>query len=289
MMYSENAAELLQGAIDVHVHVNPSFFPRALNGLELARYTLEAGMAGAMIKGHYGNTSGEAALATMSVQGRVQIFGSVVLNTFVGGINPAAVEAGAKLGAKKISMPTISAQNHIRTFNGPGFAAMSSDGLPRAPKTPLTVLDDAGSLIKVVYEVFDLVKEYDMVLATGHLSNAEGMLVCREAKRYGVRKVVFTHPDFRTNCLNMPSRRELASIGVLLERTGIDFTPAEVAWSIRELGVEHWFLATDFGQPDNPLPHIGLGNMIDALLKQGITKDEIRTMVRDTPRYLMNT
>ncbi len=288
MFYSEQAAELLQGAFDAHVHVSPSFFPRALNGLELAHYTLEAGMAGALIKGHHGNTAPEAALATLSVQGKVSIFGAVVLNAFVGGVNPAAAEAGARLGAKMISMPTISAQNHLRVFGGSGFATMSGDGLPSAPYTPLTVLDSNGSLIPQVYDIFEIVKEHDIVLATGHLSNQEGMLLCREARRCGVRKVVFTHPDFDTNRLDMGSRRELIALGVLLERTGIDFNAAEVARNIRELGAEHWFLVGDFGQTNNPLPHIGLGRMLDALLEQGLSTTQLKAMVRDIPCYLMD-
>lgn len=59
-MFREMARELIVGAYDMHTHTTPSAFPRALNDLELVREADALGMAGVMIKAHYGSTSTRA-------------------------------------------------------------------------------------------------------------------------------------------------------------------------------------------------------------------------------------
>jgi hypothetical protein len=287
MEYSQQAADLLQGAFDLHVHTAPSFFPRSLTAPELAENLERAGMAGAVIKTHEGDCSGQAEVATLFVGGQVKVYGSVTLNVFVGGINPYAVEAAAILGVKIVYMPTISARNHLRVFGAATFPDMPGAKIPHDPKEPLTVLDAVGRLIPPIYEIFDIVKEHNIVLATGHLDNTESMLLCREARRCGVAKVLFTHPDFVTSRLDMDRKRELAGMGVLLERTCLGFDAGEAAAGIRELGARNWVLSSDFGQIHNPPPDIGLGRVIDELLGQGVSAEDIRLMVRDTPAHLV--
>ena len=64
-MFREMARELIVGAYDLHTHTTPSAFPRALNDLELIREADALGMAGVMIKAHYGSTSTRAALVNL--------------------------------------------------------------------------------------------------------------------------------------------------------------------------------------------------------------------------------
>jgi len=82
------ARELVRGAIDIHVHSEPSFFKRSVNDLTLAEGLLESGMAAAVLKCHAGSTVCRAKNAETHVDAKVPIFGSIVLNYFVGGLNP---------------------------------------------------------------------------------------------------------------------------------------------------------------------------------------------------------
>ena len=286
-MYSEKAAEILKGAYDLHVHTAPSFFPRCVDTVELAGNLVKAGMAGAVIKAHQGFSTSQAYFATKAVEGKTNIYGSVVLNTFVGGINPAAVEAAVKLDAKIVHMPTITSANHLAMM-GDGFKKMPSKKLPKTPVKPLTVLDDSGELIPEIYEIFDIVKDFNVLLATGHLSNREGVLLCEKAKEYGVEKVVFTHPDFATNLLDIDTQEKLVRKGVFMERTYIDFEVKPAVEKIRRLGAENYLLTTDFGQTYNVEPAEGMGRMVDELLENGITEAEIRKMIVDNAKYILN-
>ena len=48
-----DAAELLKGAYDLHVHSGPDVMPRKLDDLELAERIQKSGMKGYVIKSHY--------------------------------------------------------------------------------------------------------------------------------------------------------------------------------------------------------------------------------------------
>ena len=47
-------------------------------------------------------------------------------------------------------------------------------------------------------------------------------------------------------------------------------------------------LATDFGQLHHPIPPEGLRMFVQMLLEQGVSADDIRTMIVDNPASLLN-
>lgn len=109
----------LKGICDMHVHTNPDLRHRAYSDLELADAAVRVGARAIVIKSHLGFTVNRAAIATEYVQKRYgdktnfTMFGGVVMNKIIGGINPEAVEKGLKLGAKVIWLPTQSARRHL--------------------------------------------------------------------------------------------------------------------------------------------------------------------------------
>lgn len=60
---------ILQGAYDLHIHTSPDVVQRKCTDLELARRFQAAGMAGGIIKCHYGDTAARAALLRNSSPG----------------------------------------------------------------------------------------------------------------------------------------------------------------------------------------------------------------------------
>lgn len=113
----------LKGVIDMHVHTNPDLRLRAYDDFELMEAAIRVGARAIVIKTHQGATMDRAYLCNKHNQivhggsNDFTMFGSVTLNRVIGGINPAAVESGLKLGAKVVWLPTQSARNHMLKNN----------------------------------------------------------------------------------------------------------------------------------------------------------------------------
>ena len=103
------SGEALDGAIDLHVHCAPDVRPRKTDALELARAARDAGMRALLLKNHESPTMALAHV-TQQVTPGLRVFGGLVLNYAVGGLNPAAVESAIRGGAKQIWMPTHCAE-----------------------------------------------------------------------------------------------------------------------------------------------------------------------------------
>lgn len=106
--------------------------------------------------------------------------------------------------------------------------------------------------------------------------------------------MVATHVKFVTASLSVVDQRWMADRGVFLELCYSSLSPAwrstsidEVAEAVREVGPEHYVLASDLGQVHNPPPPEGLRIYVTMLLERGFEPDEIRVMVRDNPERLL--
>jgi hypothetical protein len=98
--------QLMNGAIDFHVHAGPDpYHKRRRNVLELAQEGKALGMRAIVVKNHQFGTAGLAALVNEIVPDFL-IIGSLCLNRETGGINPDVVEAAIKGGARVVWMPT---------------------------------------------------------------------------------------------------------------------------------------------------------------------------------------
>ena len=82
--------ELLHGAVDIHVHHGPDLYPRIQDHLELARSAQAAGFRALRLKCHNFPTTQLAVMTQKEVDG-IDVFGSIVCNLHVGGMNPIAV------------------------------------------------------------------------------------------------------------------------------------------------------------------------------------------------------
>jgi hypothetical protein len=77
------------GVIDMHVHSHPDVFGRNMDDIDVAQLAKARGMRGILLKNHVAETASRAALVMKVVPG-IEVFGGVVLNKAVGGINPDA-------------------------------------------------------------------------------------------------------------------------------------------------------------------------------------------------------
>jgi hypothetical protein len=268
---------MIAGAIDLHVHCAPDVRPRKITALELAQTARRAEMAGLLLKNHEFSTAALAA-TVMEAVGGIKVFGGVVLNTAVGGLNPAAVEAAIRVGAKQVWMPTHCAEQERAYRQRAG--------------TGISIFDVGGEIRPEVQEIMRLVAEADIILGTGHLSAAEVGALIRAARKAGVRKILVNHPEIEFLQFSPAWQREIAGPDVWFERCYLreNFvgTWDALASSIRATSCEHNVLATDLGQADSLDPVTGLDRMQTELTSRGFSAVELRLMCNTNPAVLLN-
>ena len=282
--------EILKGSFDLHVHAGPDpYHERRLDALETARHAHEAEMAGFVLKSHQAPTSAIAQALNRIYPG-LQVAGSITLNAEVGGLNPDAVQAAAALDARVVWMPTYSADYAL-----PGLRDnrhLSAEYVGRITARPgIRLTDDKGELRGEVHDILDLAVQHEMTLASGHVSPKEALALFKAAKAKGIERMVATHPH---DSATTEEQREMASLGAFVEHTflscmptGGQTSPEEMAAAIRELGVEHCVVTTDFGQPPNPPPAEGMRMAIATLLHAGLTQEEVSALVKGNPLRLI--
>jgi uncharacterized protein DUF6282 len=172
-----------EGMADLHVHAAPSLLPRHGDDAQTTRAERQVGFTTIVLKAHEGSTVERAAALGEGVHG------GVVLNSPMGGANPDAVEVAARLGGRVVWMPTVSAPNHKRGASSPELSVHRGFEL-RA----VDVVDDAGRLLPAWHDVLDVIAAHDLLLASGHLSAAETVLLFGEARRRGVQRLLVNHP-----------------------------------------------------------------------------------------------
>ncbi|MFH1484729.1 MAG: DUF6282 family protein [Chloroflexota bacterium] len=271
--------ELLQGSIDIHIHFGPDYrVGRSVDGLMAARDARDAGMRAIVLKSHDYPTAGVAYHVQQVVEG-IAVFGCVCLDSQVGGLNRDALDVAGKLGAKICWMPT-----HTAAFN------MKQKGV--AGKG-ISLIDGSGKLVPEMKDIFGLVKQYDMILGTGHTSPEEKFAVVDGARAAGLEKIVVTHP-LLGNVLNTDQMVQLAGKGAYIEHCfgatmpgGHRMDPMAIVDAVRKVGAERTVLSTDFGQEQNPKPAEGFRVMIATLLKFGLTEKEMEIMVKKNPAKLL--
>jgi Family of unknown function (DUF6282) len=287
---SPRARELVRGAYDLHVHVEPDLAERRIDDLALARRFAELGLAGFVLKSHYAPTAERAAVVRAAVPG-VRALGAITLNAGVGGLNAQAVEIAARGGARIVWLPTVDSENEA-SEEGPKPAKPPvwrriADEFAAAGVASEPVRLTPGPLARVL----EVVARHDLVLATGHLGRAEIHEAAAAAFGAGVSRVIVTHPDYPTQGVPIEEQRGLAAKGAVLERCFAPIHTGKVSWqqtfeAIRATGPEHNVLSTDLGQPANPPVEDGLALMADRLLEAGFSEDDVRTMAVVNTRKL---
>jgi len=257
-----------------------------MDGIEVAKIAKAMGMRGLVLKSHWEPTAMLAYLARKEVPG-LEVFGGICLSRVVGGINPAAVEEMVKVTGgwgRVVWMPTLDAEN-VRRNAGSNL--------------PFISVSRNGELLPEVKEVLAVIARNKLVLATGHSSPEEDLLLVNEGRRLGVEHMVVTHPMSSSVRMSIAQMKEAAKTGAFLELVYVptltkesinrkaQFSIADVANVIRKVGPEFVILSTDLGQVGFPPPPEGLATYIEELRTQGITQREIDRMTKENPARLL--
>jgi len=278
---SADDPRLLTGAIDIHVHAAPDNVERSVDGVEAAVMARAHGMRAIVLKNHYDPTAGLAYMVRKQVPG-VEVFGGIDLNLSVGGMNPAAVEHMTQVSGsygRLVWMSTFDAENQVRySKQSRPFVSVSKD----------------GELLPATKAVIEVIAKHGLVLATGHVSSVEGLMLVREGKRQGVRHMVVTHAMNAPILMTVPQMQEAASLGAFIEFVGgsmrLPDAPATVqryADAIRTVGPSFCILSSDLGQKGNPLPADGFAEFVAALRERRFTDVELARMTKQNPATLL--
>lgn len=119
----------------MHVHSSPDVRERSINDIELARLAKMRGFRAVVMKNHFSSTAARAVLTNYVVDG-IDVYGGIVLNKSVGGINAHAVESMAMLSpefGKIVWFPTYDAQGnkHALEETGTGLTIIDNDTLSK--------------------------------------------------------------------------------------------------------------------------------------------------------------
>lgn len=273
---------------DVHVHSAPDVLERIGYDDQICEQYVAAGFSGFVLKGHQESTVGRAkALARAS---GLDVVGGVTLNRAAGGINPSAVAATLSSGGRVIWFPTADAH----TQEAAGLPRLS-DVEPRLNRSALAtppVLNANEEQLNDIGLVLDLIKEFDAVLCTGHLSGEESRWLLKEATGRGIHRFLLTHPSYTVPGMSVAEVAALAAQGAYIEITAYQLwhqpgmTVALLAEVARAAG-DRLILSSDAGQPDSPQPPQALQELIEQLAGQGLDRKWLEASASDNPRELV--
>jgi hypothetical protein len=277
----DDAARVLAGAIDIHVHSDPDNVPRSVDGLEAATLARAKRMRGIVLKNHYDPTAGLAFLARKAAPG-LEVFGGIDLNLSVGGMNAAAVEHMTQVAGgwgRVVWMSTFDAENQVR------FSKQ---------QRPFVSVSRGGQLLPETNAVIAMIARHKLVLATGHVSSQEGLLLVREARQQGAEHMVVTHAMNEPVLMTIAQMQEAAREGALIEFVGGSLATSDAgaridryAEAIRRIGVQSCVLSSDLGQKANALPADGYAAFLLALRDRGFTEQELARMSKQNPARLL--
>lgn len=271
----------LEGVIDIHVHAAPDSTPRSIDAIDLARLAESRGMRAIVLKNHFAPTASDAYLVHKVVPG-ILVFGGVDLNLSMGGMNPAAVE--------KMALTT----GHLGRFVWMATYDTYAQVMKAHEQRPYVAVSRNGELLPETKAVIAMIAKYNLVMATGHNSPEDDLLLIQESRRQGVKEMVVTHGMLSPTSMTIPQMQEAAKLGAYIEfvYNGLigkskQFDFADYAKAIRAIGADHCILSSDMGQPGNPLHPDGLQQMFDGLKKAGLTQAEIDQMSKVNPARVL--
>jgi hypothetical protein len=177
--------------MDTHVHAAPDVFGRSLDDEEMAILYKDRGLEALVLKNHVAG---------------LKVFGGIVLNSAVGGINPDAVNWMWRMQGgygRVVWFPTFDADNHVKHFKD-------------APEG-IKVLGAGAKVLPAVREVLKICAEQKLVVHTGHLSPSEALAVIAAGRDMGVDRMVVTHAQFEVVNMSFEEMKKAASMGAKLE------------------------------------------------------------------------
>lgn len=276
--------EMLEGAIDLHCHIDLEFSqdqPKREPEPVWLPKAEAMGMRGVVLKSHWWPTINVVPYILKSTQTRVSLWSSVVMNITAGGPNTCVIEACAALGGKMVFLPTWSARNDVVRK---GF----SHRIPAYYKTfdkmenpGFVFLDEGGRLLPKAKELIECCKSHNLVLGSGHVSWQESLAFARAARESGFKNFVINHPLSPFIEAPIDTLKQAAELGGFIEICWNHLAPGrmdspELVSKIRTIGLNQVVASTDYFRPYSPNPPELMRIFLGMLHEGGLSKEEVK-------------
>lgn len=290
-------AELLVGAVDLHVHPSPSPFPRRLSIAEAAWQAHEAGFRAILTKSHHHPMVTDIKATEQALGGLpIPVVSGVALNNYVGGLNPYAAELALAGGGRMVWFPTISSGAHICVHEEEGAdMRFPTNNLGLRHTTEIGILDEDGGFLPEVLDILEVVRHHDAIVSCGHLEADQAERLIEQASSMGITRILVNHPNFVLGA--DPERvRRWVGMGARIEHSICQYDDRTTFYQwgldvligfIEAAGVENTLLGSDLGQANNPLPVDAYARIVRGLLDAGLEDKDVRRLVADNPADLL--
>jgi Family of unknown function (DUF6282) len=281
--------ELLQDAIDCHIHAYPDFVPRSQDMIQVAIDASKAKMRALAFKDHWNISCNAAYMAQRHIDylvergelpHRVEIYGGVGT---CHGMNPEAVRIALQYpNCKMIWFPTFTSYGFWRSAGHP-------------EKKGVRLVGDSGDVLPEVVEIMAMAAEKRVGIGFGHTDFAELLPLAKKAKELGVRATL-DHPLLELNKLLLEEMKAVADLGVYVGTYCQPMIPSlyqpvadpmETIQAMKLIGPSRCIIGSDFGQVLHMDTIDGMRVFLRALLAFGIKADDVRTMIKRNPARLM--
>ncbi|MDJ0643007.1 MAG: DUF6282 family protein [Erythrobacter sp.] len=202
---------------------------------------------------------------------RTKLWGGIVLDRTVGGLNPTAVEKSAEVGGKFVWLPTVDAVHHRRIND------QSIDGA-------VSLFDSRSRPVAELTAILERVAEFGQVLGTGHISPDETEAVIELAVEKGVRRIIVNHPlliGADTQALLRMTRHKAVTIEhCYVPDHEIPFDVSLIVEAIDEVAPDQTVVADfgDFGREKN---------IADALVERGVSPDKMLALTGSNAQLVL--
>jgi Family of unknown function (DUF6282) len=314
------------GGIDLHAHQDPDSngpsygqAARSDDALDLYERAKAAGMRGFVIKEHLDQSAG-LAYYMRKLHPDMEIFGGMGSNFTTGSkVNPWAIIHMTEMRGgwgRIVWMPSWDSENsshkvanYMTTlaprrapYFDPPFVSVArcADGGRFWANYPKPcdgdLLPEVKEAIKIIATTKTRDSNGDLILATGHNSPEEDMMMIKEAVRAGVKHIIITHPLLDVVGMTPAQIKQAVALGPEIYAEFVSpfgnqepSSPIvkQTIEGIRAAGVDHAFVSSDTGQINSVFQPDALAKCAKVLRASGFTEQELAKLFKVNPAKIL--
>jgi len=284
--------------IDMHVHIGPELLRRKYTAESLATEARRDGF-GVVMKNHFIPTTAQVSQVRRP-DDNVALVGSVALNFGAGGVDDHGVRAALSGWKRDVTaadpdsdrfvvwMPTLCCESHLRCYNRRDIS--ESWGIKReytrfyAEGTGYHLDPQDPAKMAALRRALEVIRDHDLILATGHCDRAETLTVVKTAHEMGIRRIIMTHPLFQSTELDPATMARMwDEYGAYSELAFVNLAMDNLSYRqytevIEAVGPKGVILSSDVGQIFSPPVGEALREFFSQLHAHGVAEDDIVQM-----------
>jgi len=239
--------------VDVHYHASPDSYLRRYTAYEAGlRYDSVKGAV--VIKNHLGSVT---ALSTTLQKLNLPVFGSIVLNQFVGLDLDVVKQALSQyqfhmMPRLLVHLPTIVPTKH-KSLLKRSFSNIYSQELSQ---NQISITDDSGKLLPEIIKLIYFAQENNILLSSGHSSKKQTMMLIEAVEKIGGCRLMLNQP---ANPSTGFSASDLIALGshdwLFIEQCALTvYLKYQTESDMYDVlsNVNNVVYSSDLGQPDKP-------------------------------------